>query len=268
VTEASAFTANDGDVYEWLMGRWSRRLAVPFLDFSGLADGERILDLGCGTGILTRAILAACQPAEVVAVDYSAAYLASAKRALGDTSVRFETGNACALAMPDASFDRVLSLLMLHHIPRAEQAVREMRRVLRQGGVGAAAVWDTRGGFVANRMFWDTAALISTRAAELRSAYYTRPMTRPGELARAFREAGFTDVAETTLVIRMEFKDFDDYWRPYLGGDGPVADCLDTLTAAERARLEAALRAAYLDGEVDGPRSYAALAFAVKGVSG
>ena len=92
-------------------------------------------------------------------------------------------------------------------------------------------------------------------------------MTRPGELAEAWRRAGFGDVAEASLAIRMEFADFDDYWGPYVGGDGPGADYVRTLDDAQRARLEEGLRAAYLDGEPDGPRSYAGLAWAVKGVA-
>lgn len=266
MSEASTFTAASGEAYERLMGRWSRQLSTPFLDFAGLSDGERVLELGCGTGILTQAILAASEPSNVVAIDYSPAYLAIARQMVRDPRVTLETGNACRLEMPDGSFDRVLSLLMLHHIPRAEQAVAEMLRVLKPGGVAAAAVWDSRGGFVANRMFWDTSAMVSPKVGPLRNANYTRPMTRPGELAAAFHHAGFEAVEEATLAIRMEFACFDDYWRPYLAGDGPVAGCIAQLTGDERSRLEAALRAAYLDGEDDGPRSYAALAFAVRGM--
>lgn len=137
----------------------------------------------------------------------------------------FRVGDTCALEFPDHSFDRVLSLLVLHFVPRADQAIAEMRRVARPGGVVGATVWDTRGGFVANRIFFDTAAVLDPRANERRARNYTRPMTRPGELANAW------------------------------------------LSAAERARLRDAVRLAYVDGEPDGPRSYAAVAWAVKGIA-
>ena len=131
----------------------------------------------------------------------------------------------------------------------------------------AACVWDVRGGFVANRMFFDTAAALDPKANESRARNYTRPMTRQGELARAWREAGLLGVAETSLAMRMEFTSFEDYWAPYDGREGPAAQYVATLGQAQRARLIDAVRAAYMDGEPDGPRSYAALAWAVKGVA-
>jgi hypothetical protein len=114
-------------------------------------------------------------------------------------------------------------------------------------------------------MFFDTAAALDTAAAERRARNYTRPMTRPGELAAAWRAAGLRDVTETVLGIRMEFSSFADYWTPYNGREGPGAEYVRTLDEAARDRLHDALRSAYLDGEADGPRSYAALAWAVKG---
>jgi hypothetical protein len=90
-------------------------------------------------------------------------------------------------------------------------------------------------------------------------------MTRPGELGKAWREAGFKSVEETTVAIRTEFASFADYWGPYEGKDGPGAEYVATLDADARSRLREAVQAAYLDGEADGPRSYAALAWAVKG---
>src|SRR6185436_3829004 len=121
------------------------------------------------------------------------------------------------LLLPDRSFDRVLSLLMLHFVPKAEQAIAEMRRVARPGAVVGAAVWDSRGGLVANRMFFDTAAVLDPRANARRARNFTRPMTRPGELARAWTAAGFADVVQTSLTIRMDFARFDDYWTPHVG---------------------------------------------------
>ena len=174
-------------------------------------------------------------------------------------------GDACDLPFPDASFDRVLSLLVLHFVPEPQRAIAQMRRVARPGAVVAAATWDARGGLVANRMFLDTAAMLDPQAAELRQRSFTRPMTRPGELGAAWREGGLVDVAETALAIRMEFSDFADYWRPFEGQDGPPAQYVATLAPEPRERLRQAVRAAYLDGEPEGPRSYAAIAWAVRG---
>ena len=265
MSTSSTFLAADGDGYELNMGRWSRRLAPPFLEFAGTAAAERVLDVGCGTGHLAAAVCAVSGASEVHGVDLSPIYVEHAKRHNPDPRLRFRVGDACALDFPDGAFDRVLSLLVLHFVPRAKDAIAEMRRVTKPGGVAGAAVWDARGGFVANRLFFDTAAALDPKAGERRARNYSRPMTRPGELAHAWRATGFRDVVETVLCIRMEFTSFADYWAPYLGRDGPGAEYVGTLGDAERARLEDAVKAAYLDGEPDGPRSFAALAWAVKG---
>jgi len=264
---SSTFLAADGDGYELQMGRWSQRLAEPFLDFVGTSSGECVLDVGCGTGRLAFALAQRCQVKQLRGVDFSPAYIEHATRRNLDPRIVFEVGDACALAFPDHSFDRVLSLLVLHFVPKADEAIAEMRRIARPGAVVGATVWDAREGFVANRIFFDTAAVLDPKANERRARNYTRPMTRPGELANAWRAAGFSDVAETTLSIRMEFASFNDYWAPYAGKDGPNAEYVATLSDAERARLRDAVRLAYVDGEPDGPRSYAAFAWAVKGIA-
>jgi SAM-dependent methyltransferase len=263
---SSTFVAADGDGYELLMGRWSRRLAEPFLDFAGCIDGERVLDVGCGTGHLAAAVAARCGASQIQGVDFAPAYIEHAKRLYPNPRLHFGVGDACALdGITDGSVDRTLSLLVLHFVPNTAAAIAEMRRVTRPGGVVAATVWDVRGGFVANRLFFDTAAALDPKADERRARNYARPMTRPGELGAAWRAGGLQGVTEAVLSIRMEFTSFADYWAPYLGRDGPGADYVRTLDAGQRERLEAAVRAAYLDGEPDGPRSYAALAWAVKG---
>jgi len=265
MSTSSTFVASDGDGYELVMGRWSKRLALAFLDFTGSGDGERVLDVGCGTGHLAQAVAARSSSTEVQAIDFAPAYIDHAQRHNSDPRVVFEVGDACAMRFADHSFDRALSMLVLHFVPQPERAIAEMRRVVKPGGVVAAAVWDVRGGLVANRIFIDTAAVLDPAANDFRAKNYTRPMTKPGELAQAWRAAGLQDVTDTTLGIRMEFLSFADYWAPYDGKDGPAAQYVESLGTAERSRLMDAVRAAYLDGEPDGPRSYAALAWAVKG---
>lgn len=249
------------------MGRWSRRLAELFLDFAGTKAGESDLDVGSGTGSLASALAARIGNGTVQGIDFSPAFVSYATAHNTDPRISFRVGDACAMPFGDQTFDRVLSLLVLHFVSNAAQAVSEMRRVARPGATAAATVWDARGGYIANRMFWDTAAVLDPEADKRRARNYTRPMTLPGELGRAWRAAGFVDVEETTLTIRMEFASFDDYWLPYLGKQGPAADYVETLTPNERDRLHDDVRRAYLDGAPDGPRSYAASAWAVKGVA-
>jgi SAM-dependent methyltransferase len=182
-----------------------------------------------------------------------------------DPRLTFQVGDACALPFPDASYDHTLSMLAVQFIPQAELAVREMRRVTRRGGTVAAATWDTRGGHVAFRIVFDTAAMLDPRANERRAQAYSRPLSRPGDLARAWLDAGLVDVVQDALTIRMDFASFADFWAPAEGNDGPVAEYVRELDAANRRKLRDAVALAYLDGEADGPRSYAATAWVVKG---
>lgn len=264
-TPSSTFVASDGAAYEKLMGRWSRQLALPFLDFVGTADGERVLDVGCGTGHLAFAVTRRTGAGEVRGVDLAPPYIEHARRHNQDPRIAFEVGDACALPFPDRGFDRVLSLLVLHFVPEPAKAIAEMRRVAKPGGLVGAAVWDARGGFVPMRMFFDTAAMLDPEAGVRRARSYTRPMTRPGELAQAWRDAGLQRVEDTALAMHMEFASFADYWAPFEGKDGPGAEYVATLDDEARAKLRDAVEAAYLDGDSDGPRSYAAIAWAVKG---
>ena len=264
---SSTFVAGDGAGYYLQMGRWSSRLAKLFLEFVGVAEGDDVLDVGCGTGSLAFTLARKRQVVRVHGIDLSARYIEYCIRHNHDPRLIFQVGDACALGFPDHSFDRVLSLLVLHFVPEPERAIVEMRRVARPGSVVAAAIWDVRGGVVASRIFFDTAAALDARAKEERARNYTRPLTRPEELGKAWRSAGFVEVVETTLSIRMDFSSFDDFWAPYLGRDGPGAEYVATLTDTERAQIQDAVRSAYLDGDGDGPRSYIATAWAVKGLA-
>ena len=264
---SSTFKAAGGEGYELVMGRWSRRLAQPFLDFSGFADDEQVLDVGCGTGSLTFVLSARAEIKSVCGLDFSPEYIEYASRRNADPRIEFRVGDACALPFPDRSFDRVLSLLMLHFIPQTDRAIAEMLRVARPRSTVAAAVWDARGGYLANRILFDTAAMLDPSAIERRARNYTRPMTRPGELGAAWRRAGFENVHDGTLTIRMEFASFADYWTPYVGKDGPVAEYVNALTVDHQQRLRDAVERAYLDGEQDGIRSYAATAWVVRGTA-
>jgi ubiquinone/menaquinone biosynthesis C-methylase UbiE len=208
---SSTFVAADGDGYELQMGRWSRRLAPLFIDFAGITGAECILDVGCGTGNLSFDLARNPDIGRVCGLDFSPVYVEHAKRQNTDARLDFQVGDACALPFADASFDHALSMLVLQFIPRADLAVREMRRVTRPGGTVAAATWDARGGLVSHRMIFDTAAMLDRSGNERRARMYTRPMSRPGDLARAWRDAGLIDVVQDMRTIRMDFSSFADF---------------------------------------------------------
>jgi ubiquinone/menaquinone biosynthesis C-methylase UbiE len=247
------------------MGRWSRRLAAPFLDFAGLAADERVVDIGCGTGSLTFELPRRASIRSVEAIDYEQQFVDAARERNADPRLNFQQGDACSLPFADGQFDRALSMLVLHFVADPYRAVAEMRRVVRPGGVAAATVWDNYGGQPSIRMFYDTLAAIEPRAIARRNAGLIRPMTLAGELCSAFTKAEFADVTETTLIVRMDFQHFEDYWIPQTTGQGTIAEFLSSLSTDTRQRLETAMRAAYLCGRPDGPRSFVSVAWAVRG---
>jgi ubiquinone/menaquinone biosynthesis C-methylase UbiE len=264
---SSSFSSSDGEGYELQMGRWSRRLAPLFVRFAGAIGPLRVLDVGCGTGSLTSCLAQDPDIVSVRGVDVSHAYIDHAMRRNLDPRVEFQVADACALPFPDACIDCAVSMLMLQFVPQPDLAVSEMRRVTRRGGTVAAATWDTRGGLVAVRMIYDTAAILDPNGAKARAAAYTRPLSRPGELERAWRRAGFMDVVQESRTVRMEFASFADFWSPIEGNEGPVAEYFRSLEPDIKVRLQEMVRLAYLDGEADGARSYAATAWVVRGVA-
>lgn len=266
MSAASTFAAAHADGYELQMGRWSRRLAPLFVEFAGLGKAQRVLDVGCGTGNL--ALFVAQHdpaPASVHGIDVCPAYVEYARRRGDDARLTFEVGDARALPFPDGHFDHALAMLALQFVPNAELAVHEMRRVTRPGGTVAAATWDTRGGFVALRLVLDAAAMLDEAGRRQRALAYTRPLSRPGELARLWSDAGLNNVVQDSVTIRMEFVSFADFWAPMGGQEGPLAEYVAGLGSEGQERLRDAVRLAYLDGEADGPRSYAATSWVVKG---
>lgn len=261
----STFLATNGNGYELQMGRWSRRLAPLLVDFAGVANTKRVLDVGCGTGNLAVCLAGKPDIGSIFGIDLSPVYIEHARSGNDDPRLSFEVGDACALPFADAYFDHSLSMLALQFAPDASLAVREMRRVTRPGGTIAAATWDTRGGFVVFRMIFDAAAMLTVCGSEWRARAYTRPLSRPGDLTRAWHGAGLVNVAQDMRTIRMDFESFADFWTPAEGGEGPVAEYVGSLDDATKLTLREAVRLAYLDGEADGPRSYAATAWVVKG---
>ena len=262
---SSTFEAFDADGYELQMGRWSRRLAPLFVEFAGIAPERHVLDVGCGTGSLTVCLARHPGIASVTGLDIAPAYVAHAQKQYEDARIRFQVGDACELPFPDGTFDDALSMLVLQFVPQAERAVREMRRVTRAGGTVAAATWDSAGGLIAQRLVFDAAALVDPGGNAARAAALGRLLSRPAELARLWRCVGLTDVFQDMLTIRMDFTSFQDFWAPAEGRDGPLAQYVQTLDAEVRGRLRAAVAQAYLAGGTDGPRSYAATAWVVRG---
>lgn len=253
-----------GSPYEQYIGRWSRKIAPLFLAWLDLPAGKRWLDVGCGTGALSAAILDHCTPTRVVGVEPSEGFLKLAVQNLAQKA-RFLVGNAAALPLERGECDVVVSGLVLNFVPALPAALSEMRRVTSNGGTIAAYVWDYAGGMEIIRYFWDAAASVDSAAAQLHEGIRF-PICDPSALKAAFEDAGLTEVKTVPLDVVAEFADFEDYWRPFLGGQGPAPAYAMSLPEEQRATLKDKLKSA-LPRAAGGAISLKARALAVRGES-
>jgi SAM-dependent methyltransferase len=256
---------DSGDAYEPYVGRWSRLVAREFVRWLAVPPGSRLLDVGCGTGALTKTVLEHTAPSEVVGIDPSAAYIALAGARMDeDPRAHFEIGDAQALRAAAATFDVVVSGLVLNFVPRPELAVAEMARVTRSGGTVAAYVWDYAEGMQLMRYFWDAAGALDPKAKELDEGRRFW-LCKPEPLIRLFLTAGLEDVEVRAIEVPTYFRDFDDYWSPFLGGQGPAPSYAMSLSEQRRAELRERIRAG-LPSDVEGGIPLNARAWAVRGV--
>jgi SAM-dependent methyltransferase len=252
-----------GDDYESYVGRWSRRVAVDFVDWLALPAGLDWLDLGCGTGALTATILARSEPASVLGVDPSPDFVGHAAATVEDGRARFATGDAGALPVADGAVDAVVSGLVLNFVPDVRAGLAECRRATRPSGTVAAYVWDYADGMQPIRAFWDAAAALDPAAGALDEAVRF-PLCAPDALRAAFTAAGLEGVETTTLDAEARFAGFDDYWRPFLSGVGPAPGYCASLDPERREALRALL-ADRLPVAADGALTLRARAFACRG---
>ena len=251
-----------GNPYERYVGRWSRRVAPAFLAWLELPAGKRWLDVGCGTGALCGTILELCAPGTVTGVEPSAGFLETAKAAFGER-VLFLQGDATALPLPVSSVDVAVSGLVVNFIPDPRAAIAEMTRVTADGGTIAAYVWDYAGKMELIRYFWDAAAELDPDARSLDEGPRF-PLCRPDALRALLADAGLASIAVTAVDIDTPFAGFDDYWQPFLGGQGPAPAYAMSLDEASRARLRERLRERLPIG-ADGAIALTARAWAVRG---
>jgi SAM-dependent methyltransferase len=253
-----------GDLYEPYVGRWSRLIAQEFLKWLDRPVGGHWLDVGCGTGALSQSILNICNPQVVKGIDRSEGFVTYARSKVIDPRVTFEVGDAQSLPVDSNHYDLAVSGLVLNFVPEPAKMISEMTRVVNGDGVVAVYVWDYADKMQLMRHFWDAAIALDPAVADLDESPRF-PICNPNALRELFQSSGLNQVETRAIDVDTHFKDFDDYWNPFLGGQGPAPTYAMSLSEEKRVQLRERIRAG-LPFAADGSISLIARAWAVKGV--
>jgi SAM-dependent methyltransferase len=219
------------DAYDRFMGRYSVPLAAVFADFAGVVDGQRVLDVGCGTGALTAELVSRVGPAAVTAVDPSEPFVAAVQERHPAVDVRLAAAEQ--LPFGENAFDVALAQLVVHFMTHPVEGLREMARVTREDGVVAACVWDHAGGHGPLSVFWEAAHELDPDVedeSQLAGA-------REGGLTELFEAAGLRAVEESALSVELEHPSFEEWWEPFTLGVGPAGSYATGLDPGRQARL-------------------------------
>jgi len=251
-----------GNPYELFMGRWSTLVAQSFLAWLDIPVERKWLDVGCGTGTLTKLVLDNYQPSEIIGLDSSSEFIAHNQKKITNPSARFMVGLAQSLELETDSVDAVVSGLVLNFVPEPQKAVGEILRVTKPGGRIGIFLWDYADRMQMLRTFWDVAVELDPNAKEFDEGVRF-PLCEEGRLESLVTEAGLRKVEASPIEVETIFQSFDDYWNPFLGGIGPVGTYTMNLDQNDRAKLEGKLRESLPVNE-DGTISLVARAWAVR----
>jgi SAM-dependent methyltransferase len=230
-------TWSAGDSYDAYMGRWSKKIAVGFLDWLNAGDNLDWLDVGCGTGALSSTVLNRCNPRSLIGIEQSAGFVATAQRNIKDERAKFEVGDAQRLPLSDQSRDVVVSALVLNFVTDIPKALSEMKRVVRLDGKLAFYVWDYPGGGMGlMRAFWRAAIALDPSASGF-AENKRFPFCTPAGLTELATNAGLRSVQCTAIEILTIFDNFEDFWRPFTFGAGPAPGYCVSLPDASRENL-------------------------------
>ena len=249
------------DSYDRFVGRYGPSLASALLGFAGLEPGMRALDVGCGPGALSAALVDQLGAASVSAADPSTTFVDACRTRLPGVDV--VEASAEALPFADGTFDATLSQLVVNFMSDPEEGGREMVRVTRPGGVVASCVWDYAGEMTLLRAFWDAAREIAPERAAASDEGVVMPWCREGELAELWRAAHLDSVRFDSLVASAKYAGFEDLWSPLPTGVGPAGAFCSSLDEKRQAALRDAFRGRLPIG--DGPFELTARAWAVAG---
>jgi SAM-dependent methyltransferase len=260
MTQSPAIQFNDGEAYEQLMGRWSRRVGAQFVDWCQVPERQSWLDVGCGNGAFTEEILSRTSPRDVTGIDPSPGQIAYARTRPGCEAASFQIGDAHSLPFADNSVDVACMALVISFVPEPLEAVREMKRVVKSGGTVAAYMWDLPGGGVPLAPFYRAMKSLGEPVPMPPQADIS---TRPA-LEKLWRDAGMIGIEATTFRIPINFSSFDDFWTSNTLPVGPQAERIRSLSSEMRDALIAILKSS-LPTAHDGSITYEGFANAVKG---
>jgi SAM-dependent methyltransferase len=242
--------------YDRFMGRYSAQLSPQLADLAGVAAGQRVVDVGAGSGMLTAELVERLGPEAVSAVDPSESFVAAVRERHPGVDVHL--CGAEEMPFADATFDAALAQLVISFMTDPVAGLREMARVTRPGGVIAACMWDLAGGRAPISPFWRAALELDPDAqAERRSVG-----VREGEIVALFEKIGLVEVSQTELSATIEHPTLDDWWQPYSLGVGPAGAYVQSLDEAHRDALRNRCR----DLLGDGPFTLQTWAWAARGV--
>lgn len=221
--------------YDRLMGRYLPTLAPALADAAGVAPGQRLLDVGCGPGGLTRELVVRAGADAVSAIDPSAQFVEACR--VRNPGVDVREGFAESLPFTDDAFDSALSSLVVGFMSDAEAGIREMARVTSPGGTVALCFWD-RQDMPALQVFGAAARSLDPSMASERKLVGDRE----GELIALLSAAELTQVAGGSLTARAAYDDFEDWWNPFTLGIGPAGAYCKSLEPDHREALRLACR--------------------------
>ncbi|WP_456833090.1 class I SAM-dependent methyltransferase [Deinococcus sp. UYEF24] len=256
-------TWDAAEAYERYVGRWSRPVAQTFVKQLAVPPTSAWADVGCGTAALVKAILEQGAPADVIGFDRSESFIEAARIQVQSGRVEFQIADAVDLPLETGSRDATVSGLVLNFVAEPVRMLGEMCRVTKSGGTVAAYVWDYAEGMAMMRYFWDAAVALHPEDARLDEAQRF-PLCRPEPLAALWREAGLSAVTVGEIIVPTLFRDFDDYWSPFLGKQGPAPLYLASVDEQTREQIRSLLESR-LKAATDGTIALTARAWTVQG---
>jgi SAM-dependent methyltransferase len=262
--ETSTFVFSAGDKYDRMTGAWSRLLAPEFVDFMTIQEGDSVLDVGCGTGVLSLAIAEKTGASKIVGIDLSQGFIDYARGKSKDPRLAFEQGDAQKLPHANDSFDRSMAMLVIQFVPDKLKAIAEMKRVTKPGGAIGTALWDAAAGMSPNQSLWDAATALDL-PANIPSARQSASSSAAG-LTKLLADAGLENVAVTDILIERRFSSLDEYWIPLATGEGVPGRFLGSLSPEYKSAVKEQIRKNLLGDRADGSFSIEARAQVARGI--